>query len=62
MQCGFTQAVCLKQELSDDLYQRIAAEMNLSDTAFITKISSSDSFSTGLTQTLSLFGHSAVHD
>lgn len=44
---GNPAAVCLlEHELSDDLYQVIAAEMNLSDTAFITKISSSDSFTT----------------
>ncbi|XP_029973878.1 phenazine biosynthesis-like domain-containing protein isoform X2 [Salarias fasciatus] len=35
------------QELSDDLYQKIAAEMNLSETAFITRLNPSDSFATG---------------
>lgn len=34
-------------ELSDDLYQKIAAEMNLSETAFITRINPSDDFATG---------------
>ncbi|XP_075880312.1 phenazine biosynthesis-like domain-containing protein 1 [Nelusetta ayraudi] len=44
---GNPAAVCpLKLELNDDLYQRIAAEMNLSETAFITKINSSDNFTT----------------
>lgn len=62
LQCVLTQAVCCQQELSDDVYQRIAAEMNLSDTAFITKISSSDSFTTGLTHMLLLAGHSSLHD
>lgn len=38
-----------QQELKDDLYQKIAAEMNLSDTAFITMLNPSDSFTTGQT-------------
>ncbi|XP_040893390.1 phenazine biosynthesis-like domain-containing protein 1 [Toxotes jaculatrix] len=45
---GNPAAVCpLMHELSDDLYQKIAAEMNLSETAFITRINPSDSFTTG---------------
>ncbi|XP_041642870.1 phenazine biosynthesis-like domain-containing protein 1 isoform X1 [Cheilinus undulatus] len=45
---GNPAAVCpLLHELSDDLYQRIAAEMNLAETAFITRIDPSDSFTTG---------------
>ncbi|XP_070767319.1 phenazine biosynthesis-like domain-containing protein 1 [Enoplosus armatus] len=45
---GNPAAICpLMQELSDDLYQRIAAEMNLSETAFITRINPSDTFTTG---------------
>lgn len=38
-----------QQELKDDLYQKIAAEMNLSETAFITTLNPSDSFTTGQT-------------
>lgn len=45
---GNPAAICpLNHELSDDLYQKIAAEMNLSETAFITRTNPSDSFSTG---------------
>ncbi|KAK2854171.1 hypothetical protein Q5P01_006832 [Channa striata] len=45
---GNPAAVCpLLHELTDDLYQKIAAEMNLSETAFITRINQSDSFTTG---------------
>ncbi|KAM3625096.1 uncharacterized protein V6R79_006652 [Siganus canaliculatus] len=45
---GNPAAICpLQHELSDDLYQKIAAEMNLSETAFITRINPSDSFTTG---------------
>ncbi|KAM6977888.1 phenazine biosynthesis-like domain-containing protein [Aplochiton taeniatus] len=45
---GNPAAICpLINELSDDLYQKIAAEMNLSETAFITKINPADDFSTG---------------
>ncbi|XP_041796605.1 phenazine biosynthesis-like domain-containing protein 1 [Chelmon rostratus] len=45
---GNPAAVCpLMHELSDDLYQKIAAEMNLSETAFITRINPSDDFTTG---------------
>ncbi|XP_041839192.1 phenazine biosynthesis-like domain-containing protein 1 [Melanotaenia boesemani] len=45
---GNPAAVCpLMHELDDDLYQKIAAEMNLSETAFITRINSSDTFTTG---------------
>ncbi|XP_054626075.1 phenazine biosynthesis-like domain-containing protein 1 isoform X1 [Dunckerocampus dactyliophorus] len=40
---GNPAAVCLlKRELSDELYQKIAAEMNLSETVFITTINSED--------------------
>ncbi|KAF0043315.1 hypothetical protein F2P81_004652 [Scophthalmus maximus] len=43
---GNPAAVCpLVQELNDDLYQKIAAEINLSETAFITRLNPSDSFS-----------------
>ncbi|XP_028999314.1 phenazine biosynthesis-like domain-containing protein 2 [Betta splendens] len=45
---GNPAAVCpLAHGLSDELYQKIAAEMNLSDTAFITRLDPSDSFTTG---------------
>ncbi|XP_034043283.1 phenazine biosynthesis-like domain-containing protein 1 [Thalassophryne amazonica] len=45
---GNPAAVCpLMQELSDELYHKIAAEMNLSETVFITRINLSDNFSTG---------------
>ncbi|XP_008308810.1 phenazine biosynthesis-like domain-containing protein 1 [Cynoglossus semilaevis] len=44
---GNPAAVCpITHELTDDLYQKIAAEINLSETVFITKIQTSDSFST----------------
>ncbi|KAG8001474.1 Phenazine biosynthesis-like domain-containing protein 1 [Nibea albiflora] len=36
----------LAQELSDDLYQKIAAEMNLPETAFVIKHNPSDDFTT----------------
>uniref|UniRef100_A0AAQ4QS72 Phenazine biosynthesis-like protein domain containing 2 n=1 Tax=Gasterosteus aculeatus aculeatus TaxID=481459 RepID=A0AAQ4QS72_GASAC len=38
---------CSPEELRDDLYQRIAAEMNLSETAFITRVNPSENFTTG---------------
>lgn len=38
---------CMK-ELSDDIYLKTAAEFNLAETAFITKVDQSDSFTTGL--------------
>ncbi|KAI3377090.1 hypothetical protein L3Q82_000290 [Scortum barcoo] len=45
---GNPAAICpLMHELTDELYQKIATEMNLSETAFITRINPSDSFSTG---------------
>ncbi|XP_070693415.1 phenazine biosynthesis-like domain-containing protein 1 [Pempheris klunzingeri] len=45
---GNPAAICpLMHELSDDLYQKIAAELNLSETAFITRINPSDTFTTG---------------
>ncbi|GAA6220122.1 phenazine biosynthesis-like domain-containing protein isoform X2 [Lates japonicus] len=45
---GNPAAICpLVHELTDDLYQKIAAEMNLSETAFITRINPSDCFTTG---------------
>ncbi|XP_067344089.1 phenazine biosynthesis-like domain-containing protein 2 isoform X1 [Channa argus] len=45
---GNPAAVCpLVHELTYELYQKIAAEMNLSETAFITRINPSDSFTTG---------------
>uniref|UniRef100_A0A3Q3ISG2 Phenazine biosynthesis like protein domain containing n=1 Tax=Monopterus albus TaxID=43700 RepID=A0A3Q3ISG2_MONAL len=45
---GNPAAVCpLMHELTEDLCQKIAAEMNLSETAFIIKINQSDSFTTG---------------
>ncbi|KAL1263062.1 hypothetical protein QQF64_005801 [Cirrhinus molitorella] len=44
---GNPAAICLiENELRDDLYQSIAAEMNLSETAFITRRNSTD-FSSG---------------
>nr|XP_005990012.1 PREDICTED: phenazine biosynthesis-like domain-containing protein [Latimeria chalumnae] len=43
---GNPAAVCLlESELNEDLHQNIAAEMNLSETAFIRKLNPSDSFS-----------------
>ncbi|XP_017274120.1 phenazine biosynthesis-like domain-containing protein 1 [Kryptolebias marmoratus] len=45
---GNPAAVCpLVHELNDDLYQKIAAEMNLSETAFIITINPADTFTTG---------------
>lgn len=45
---GNPAAVCpLLHELTDDLYQKIAAEMNLAETAFIIRINPSDNFTTG---------------
>ncbi|XP_010887212.2 phenazine biosynthesis-like domain-containing protein isoform X2 [Esox lucius] len=45
---GNPAAVCLlSQELQDDVYQKIAAEMNLSETAFIIKLNSNEDFSSG---------------
>ncbi|CAL8243484.1 unnamed protein product [Lota lota] len=45
---GNPAAICpLLHELDDDIYQRIAAEMNLSESAFITRLSPSDDFTTG---------------
>ncbi|KAJ4947365.1 hypothetical protein JOQ06_009401 [Pogonophryne albipinna] len=45
---GNPAAICpLMHELTDDLYQKIAAEMNLSETVFITSINPSDNFTTG---------------
>ncbi|KAM3876597.1 phenazine biosynthesis-like domain-containing protein 1 [Diretmus argenteus] len=45
---GNPAAICpLLHELSDELYQKIAAEMNLSETAFVTRINPSDNFTTG---------------
>ncbi|KAJ8013699.1 hypothetical protein DPEC_G00032500 [Dallia pectoralis] len=46
---GNPAAVCpLLHELEDDMYQKIAAEMNLSETAFIIKLNSKDDFSSGM--------------
>ncbi|XP_071265164.1 phenazine biosynthesis-like domain-containing protein isoform X2 [Salvelinus alpinus] len=43
---GNPAAVCLLlHELQDDMYQNIAAEMNLSETAFIIRLNSKDDFS-----------------
>ncbi|CAB1312951.1 unnamed protein product [Coregonus sp. 'balchen'] len=45
---GNPAAVCLLlHELQDDMYQKIAAEMNLSETAFIIRLNSKDDFSSG---------------
>ncbi|KAM9409214.1 phenazine biosynthesis-like domain-containing protein [Pholidichthys leucotaenia] len=45
---GNPAAVCpLMHELTDDLYHKIAAEMQLSETAFITRINPTEDFSTG---------------
>ncbi|KAM8876166.1 phenazine biosynthesis-like domain-containing protein isoform 2-T2 [Synchiropus picturatus] len=42
---GNPAAICpLVHELNDELYQKIATEMNLSETAFITRINPSDDF------------------
>ncbi|XP_029465532.1 phenazine biosynthesis-like domain-containing protein isoform X2 [Rhinatrema bivittatum] len=43
---GNPAAVCLlEQELEEDLHQKIAAEMNLSETAFIRRLAPTDDFS-----------------
>nr|XP_057945637.1 phenazine biosynthesis-like domain-containing protein isoform X2 [Doryrhamphus excisus] len=39
---GNPAAVCLLKHLSDELYQTVAAEMNLSETVFVTAINSED--------------------
>ncbi|KAK2920314.1 phenazine biosynthesis-like domain-containing protein 1 [Channa argus] len=67
---GNPAAVCpLTRELSEDLYQKIAAELNLAETAFITRINPSDSFTTGSrfhlrwftpTSEISLCGHGTL--
>ncbi|XP_012736411.2 phenazine biosynthesis-like domain-containing protein 1 [Fundulus heteroclitus] len=45
---GNPAAVCpLLHELNEDLYHKIAAEMNLSETAFITLINPADTFTSG---------------
>ncbi|XP_027030724.1 phenazine biosynthesis-like domain-containing protein 2 [Tachysurus fulvidraco] len=45
---GNPAAVCLlENELKDELYQKIAAEMNLSETAFITKLQPTEDFCSG---------------
>ncbi|XP_030626233.1 phenazine biosynthesis-like domain-containing protein 1 [Chanos chanos] len=45
---GNPAAVCLLQNaLQDDLYQHIAAEMNLSETAFVIQLNPADDFTTG---------------
>ncbi|XP_028651796.1 phenazine biosynthesis-like domain-containing protein 1 [Erpetoichthys calabaricus] len=45
---GNPAAVCLlESELQDDIYQKIASEMNLSETAFISKCQPQDDFSSG---------------
>ncbi|XP_028298882.1 phenazine biosynthesis-like domain-containing protein 1 [Gouania willdenowi] len=45
---GNPAAVCpLMHDLNEDLYQKIAAEMNLSETVYITRIDPSDNFTTG---------------
>ncbi|XP_062852288.1 phenazine biosynthesis-like domain-containing protein 2 isoform X3 [Trichomycterus rosablanca] len=45
---GNPAAVCLlENELPVEFYQKIAAEMNLSETAFITKLKSTDDFCSG---------------
>ncbi|XP_041123627.1 phenazine biosynthesis-like domain-containing protein [Polyodon spathula] len=44
--CGNPAAVCLiEDELQDDICQKIGSEMNLSETAFIKKLNSTDTFS-----------------
>ena len=40
-------AFCPIQELSDDILQKIAKEMNLSETAFITEKNIQDTYSKG---------------
>ncbi|XP_030017267.1 phenazine biosynthesis-like domain-containing protein 1 [Sphaeramia orbicularis] len=45
---GNVAAICLlMHELSDELYQKIAAEMNQTETAFLTRLNPSDNFTTG---------------
>ncbi|XP_033886360.2 phenazine biosynthesis-like domain-containing protein isoform X1 [Acipenser ruthenus] len=44
--CGNPAAVCLiEDELQDDICQKISSEMNLSETAYIKKLNSKDTFS-----------------
>ncbi|XP_003969511.1 phenazine biosynthesis-like domain-containing protein isoform X1 [Takifugu rubripes] len=67
---GNPAAVCLlQQELRDELYQKIAAEMNLSETTFISVLDPSDNFTTGSrfhlrwftpTTEVSLCGHATL--
>ncbi|XP_036430414.1 phenazine biosynthesis-like domain-containing protein 1 [Colossoma macropomum] len=45
---GNPAAICLLENpLQEELYQKIAAEMNLSETAFITKLKATDDFCSG---------------
>lgn len=67
---GNPAAVCLLENtLQDELYQKIAAEMNLSETAFVTKLKPTDSFSSGArfglrwftpTNEIALCGHATL--
>ncbi|XP_072533139.1 phenazine biosynthesis-like domain-containing protein 1 [Salminus brasiliensis] len=67
---GNPAAVCLlENKLHDELYQKIAAEMNLSETAFVTKLKSTDSFCSGArfglrwftpTNEIALCGHATL--
>lgn len=45
---GNAAAICLlMHELSDEIYQKIAAETNQTETAFLTRLNPSDTFTTG---------------
>ncbi|KAK1791828.1 hypothetical protein P4O66_013809, partial [Electrophorus voltai] len=67
---GNPAAVCLlENELQDELYQKIAAEMNLSETAFVTKLKPTDDFCSGArlglrwftpTNEIALCGHATL--
>ncbi|XP_017319609.1 phenazine biosynthesis-like domain-containing protein 2 [Ictalurus punctatus] len=67
---GNPAAVCLlENELKVELYQKIAAEMNLSETAFITKLKPTEDFSSGArfglrwftpTHEINLCGHATL--
>ncbi|TSK22615.1 Phenazine biosynthesis-like domain-containing protein 2 [Bagarius yarrelli] len=53
---GNPAAVCLLENaLKEDLYQNIAAEMNLSETAFITKLQPNEDFTSGNTNSVLAF-------
>ncbi|KAI5617417.1 phenazine biosynthesis like protein domain containing [Silurus asotus] len=67
---GNPAAVCLlENELSEELYQKIAAEMNLSETAFLTNLKPTEDFTSGArfglrwftpTHEINLCGHATL--